>query len=178
VASFQQRLIGALQLKARVFEDIEHDRGATLQAGAVVTMAAVSAGLANLTIGGLLTAAILNLIGWVIGAVVLLFVGTKLLPGKSTEADLGQMLRTSGFARAPLVFQLIGGVPFVGVVLLLVLWVWFLVAMVVAVRQALDYEDTQRALITCAVAWAIMALIHILSSLAGIGSATVASGVL
>jgi hypothetical protein len=116
----------------------------------------------------------------VLGAAILLFVGTRLLPGKNTQADLGQMLRTLGFAQSPGLFQFLGAISFfgLGAIILLVLWVWILVAMVVAVRQALDYEDTQRALITCAVAWGIMLLIRIVGNFVGIGATTVASGAL
>ena len=180
MASLPERVIGALQLKSRAFEDVEHDRTATVQAGAVVALAAVSAGLASLTVGGLLTGVVVGLLGWVIGAAILLFVGTRLLPGKNTEADLGQMLRTLGFAQSPGLFQFLGGISFLGLgaIILLGLWVWILVAMVVAVRQALDYEDTQRALITCAVAWGIMLLIKIVGNFIGIGATTVASGAL
>ena len=175
MATFPQRIVGALRLNAQTFENVEHDSSATVQAGAVVALAAVSAGLAGLTMRGLLSGVVVSLLGWLLGAAIVLVVGTKLLPGKSTEADLGQMLRTLGFAQSPGLFQFLGGTPWLGAVILLVLWVWILVAMVVAVRQALDYEDTQRALITCAVAWGIMFLIRILGTFIGVGSATVAS---
>ena len=180
MASLQERVVGALQLKSQAFEDVEHDRAATVQAGAVVALAAISSGLASLTVGGLLTGVVVGLLGWLLGAAILLFVGTRLLPGKNTEADLGQMLRTLGFAQSPGLFQFLGAISVfgLGAIILLALWVWILVAMVVAVRQALDYEDTQRALITCAVAWGIMLLIRIVGNFVGIGATTVASGAL
>ena len=52
---------------------------------------------------------------------------------------------TSGFAQSPGVFRVLGVVPVVGGIIFLVASVWMLVAMVIAVRQALDYTSTWRA---------------------------------
>jgi hypothetical protein len=41
----------------------------------------------------------------------------------------------------------------------LVASIWMLVAMVIAVRQALDYKSTLRAIGVCAIGWVIQALI-------------------
>src|SRR5688500_306942 len=108
--SLPERVVGALQLKSQTFEDVEHDRAATVQAGAVVALAAASSGLASLTVGGLVTGVVVGLLGWLLGAAILLFVGTRLLPGKNTQADLGQMLRTLGFAQSPGLFQFLGAI--------------------------------------------------------------------
>jgi len=178
MASFQTRVIGALQLKAQAFEDVEHDRSATGQAAIVVALAAASVPLWRLSLPTVVMGVVVGLLGWVIGAFVLLIVGTKLLPGKNTEADLGQMLRTLGFAQAPGLFQVFGILPILGLLVALVLRIWVLVAMVIAVRQALDYEDTARAIVTCAVAWIIMLVITLAGAFFGIGSATVISGAL
>ena len=77
-------------------------------------------------------------------------VGTRLLPGPKTEADFGQLLRTLGFSATPGVFQIFGIVPVVGWLIALAASLWQLAAMVVAVRQALDYESTGRAIAVCA----------------------------
>ena len=41
---------------------------------------------------------------------------------------------------------MLGAVPVVGLIIFLVVSIWMLVAMVVAVRQALDYTSTWRAI--------------------------------
>ena len=40
--------------------------------------------------------------------------------------------------------------------------IWMLVAMVIAVRQALDYESTLRAVGVCAIGWLIQMLLMVL----------------
>ena len=83
-----------------------------------------------------------GIVGWFLWAVVTWLVGTKLLPEPGTSADLGQMLRTIGFSAAPGLLNVLGIIPLVGLVVWLVAAIWQLVAMVVAVRQALDYTST------------------------------------
>ena len=42
------RMLGAARLKVDTFEDVEHDRGATLQALAVVIIVAIATGIGGL----------------------------------------------------------------------------------------------------------------------------------
>jgi hypothetical protein len=82
------------------------------------------------------------------------------LPGRNTEADLGQILRACGFAQAPGMFHVVAVVPVLGWFLsIIVIGIWVLVANVIAVRQALDYEQTSRALAVCALAWVVQVVI-------------------
>lgn len=178
MASFQDRVIGAIRINPQTFEEVEHDQSATGQAAMVVLAAAISGGLGAGYLRGAIAGAISGLIGWAAGAFVLLIVGTKLLPGKNTEADYGQMLRTMGFAQAVGIFGILGIIPVLGWVIRPVLWIWVLVAMVVAVRQALDYDDTMRAVLVCVIAWAIMVIVQLIATAVGIGSASVGPGLL
>ncbi len=174
MASLQDRVMGAMRLQATTFEDVEHDPSATPQAAMVVVAVAVSGALASfgsIGIGGALAMILLQLIGWVLGSFVVLIVGTKLFPGKNTEADLGQMLRTMGFAQSPGIFNLLTGIPILGWLVWGVIQIWVIVSMVIAVRQALDYEDTLKAVIICVVAWVAMFLFTALAALVGLGGA-------
>ena len=49
--------------------------------------------------------------------------------------------------------RIFGGIPGIGPLVLGVVSVWMLIAMVIAVRQALDYTSTWRAAAVCIVAW-------------------------
>lgn len=181
MASFQARVSGALQLRAGAFEDVEQDASATPQAAMVVAAAAVSGGLASLgTIGiaGVGVGLVFGLLGWAIGSYVVLIVGTKVLPGKNTQADYGQMLRTMGFAQAPGILGIAAIVPVLGVLVSLAIALWTLGAMVVAVRQALDYDDTVRAVMTCLVAWVIMLAAWMAAAFVGVGGAVLSSGMM
>jgi hypothetical protein len=161
VATFSERVIGAARLDPAVYEEIEHDPSAFGQALAVVAIASVAAGIG--TVGGegsgLIAGTLASLIGWVVWAAVTWFVGTRILPGPATEADIGQLLRTIGFSAGPGAFAILGAVPGVGWLLALAAALWQLAAMVVAVRQALDYESTGRAVAVCAIGFLAYLLI-------------------
>ena len=174
MASFQDRVVGAMRLNVATFEEVEHDASATVQAAIVVGAAALSSGLAS-GLGPAVFGTIVGLIGWAIGAFVLLMVGTKLLPGRNTQADYGQMLRALGFAQAIGLFGILTIIPLLGWLIWFVIQVWVLVTMVIAVRQALDYDSTMRAVITCVVAWVIMIVISMVFAVFGFGAAMVGS---
>jgi hypothetical protein len=176
MASIQNRVIGALQLNVATFEEVEHDQTATGQAALVVLAGAISGGLGTGRLTGIVLGAILGLAGWAVGSYVVMFVGTRLLPGKNTEADFGQLARTIGFAQAPNLLGILGIVPILGYLVRLVLGIWVLVAMVIAVRQALDYDDTFRAVIVCVIAWVIMFVMTMLVATLGVGTAVVGGG--
>jgi hypothetical protein len=179
MASLQNRIVGALQLKPATFEEVENDATATSQAAMIVVAAAVSRGLANFRFFGVtwfVASICMALVAWAIGSWVLLMVGTKIMPGKNTQADLGQMLRVMGFASAPGLFGIISVIPFLGILVALVLGLWSIAASVIGVRQALDYDDTVKAIIVCVIAWVIMFVVMMLLGLFGLGAATLGSG--
>jgi hypothetical protein len=142
----------------------------------VVLAGAISGGLGTGRLSGIVLGAILGVAGWAVAAYVLMFVGTRLLPGKNTEADFGQMARTIGFAQAPYLLGILGIIPILGYLVRLVLGIWVLVAMVIAVRQALDYDDTFRAVIVCVIAWVIMFVMTMIVAMLGVGTAVVSGG--
>lgn len=154
-ASLMDRVIGAARLDAATYEEIEADPTAMSQAMIVVVVASIAAGLgagaAGDGGGSMLGGAIGGLIGWFVWSATVYFVGTRLLPGPNTQADLGQVLRTTGFSAAPGVFGVLGLLPMIGGLVAIVVGLWQLASMVVAVRQALDYETTGRAVLVCVV---------------------------
>lgn len=155
VSTFTQRLIGAARLDAATYEEVEADRSATGQALVAVVLASLAAGVgASGQDAGLLAAVIAAvgaLLGWFIWALVVWFVGTRVLPEPQTQSDVGELLRTTGFAAAPGLVRVIGILPFLAVPVAVVVAFWMLAAMVVAVRQALDYSGTGRALVVCGI---------------------------
>jgi len=159
MAGFVERAIGAARLDAAAYEEVEADPGALGQAMAVVVLASISTGIGSQIAQGaqgasLVFGAVFNVIGWFVWAFVVYLVGTRILPTAETEADVGQLLRTTGFSAAPGVLGILGAVPLVGWLVLLVAWLWQLASMVVAVRQALDYESTGRAIGVCLIGFA------------------------
>tara|TARA_B100000029_G_C17304113_1_gene861824 strand:- start:526 stop:876 length:351 start_codon:yes stop_codon:yes gene_type:complete len=91
-------------------------------------------------------APILSLISWYVWAYLIYLIGTKLFPEKNTKADHGELLRTIGFSSAPGLIRIFGFTPELMTITFIGGGIWMLVAMIVAVRQALDYESTWRAI--------------------------------
>jgi hypothetical protein len=156
--SFPMRLIGALSLDVPIYEEIEADATATGQAMLVVLMSSVCAGIgafgwASGDWWGVVFYSTLSLVAWALWAVVTYVIGTKLLPEPETRSDIGELLRTIGFASAPGILRIFGVVPGATVPAFAITAVWMLAAMIVAVRQALDYRSTMRAIAVCAIGW-------------------------
>ena len=153
--SFIERMIGAALLRSDVYEEVEADTSATGAAALVVVLASLAAGVGGFATGGisgLVAGVIIGLLGWAIWAAITFFIGTRLLPTRKTEANWGQLARTLGFARAPVVLlALTGVIPAIDGEIILIVAIWSLVTMVVAVRQALDYASTGRAALVVAV---------------------------
>ena len=172
MASLTQRMLGAAKLDAATYEEVEADTTATPQALLVVILASVAAGFGELRaigIGGLLIAALVSLLGWYVWAFITYFVGTRFLPGPKTQADMGQLLRTLGFSAAPGLLRVLGIVPGLFMLVYFVATLWMLVTMVVAVRQALDYDSTGRAIAVCVIGFVFnLVVIFILSRLLGV----------
>ncbi len=162
MASFTDRIVGAASLSPHTYEEVEADKSSMGQAMTVVALSSIAAGIG--TGAGILAGivgALMSLIAWFIWAFVTYLIGTKMLPQPQTEADIGQLLRTTGFAASPGLLRVLTIIPGLGSIIGLVISVWMLAAMVVAVRQALDYTSTWRAVGVCIVGWLLMVLVTV-----------------
>jgi len=165
MAGFKDRMIRAAKLDANVYEEVEADKTAMGQATGVVVLSSIAAGIgavSQLGINGIIFSIIGALVGWYIWALLTYWIGAKLLPQPQTKADLGQLLRTIGFASSPGLIRILGIIPGLLSIVFFIASVWMLIAMVVAVRQALDYTSTGRAVLVCAIGWIIQVLIMVL----------------
>lgn len=149
------RMIGAATLDVATYEEVEHDTSATTQAGLVVVLAAVAQGIASPA--GVISGIVGSLIGWLAMAGLTYFIGTRLFKGTATW---GELLRTLGFATAPGILYIVGIIPVLGWLASLAIMVWILVAVVIAIRQALDVT-TGKAVLTGLLgmlAWAVIVM--------------------
>lgn len=158
MATFTDRMIGAARLDVQTYEEVEADQTATGQAMVVVLLSGLAGGIGSLGLGALgppslFAGVVAALVGWVAWAALTYLIGTRLLPEPQTRSALGELLRTIGFAATPGIFRIFGVVPILGRVVYVLVSVWLLVAMVIAVRQALDYTSTARAVGVCVVGW-------------------------
>lgn len=162
MASITDRMIRAAKLDVNLYEEVEADKGAMGQAMAVVVLSSVAAGIGTVGtagITGLVLGTLVALAGWFIWAFLTYYIGTRLLPEPQTKADYGELLRTIGFSSSPGVVRVLGIIPMLGNILNFICGIWMLVAMVIAVRQALDYKSTWRAVGVCVIGWIVQVVI-------------------
>ena len=157
---FANRIIRAGKLDVTLYEEVEHDKTAMGQAIGVIVLSSLAAGIGfGIGLKGMGINAIAAIFGWYIWAYLTYFIGTRFLAEPQTEADHGQLLRTIGFASAPGLLRVLGIVPGIRNIVFAVTSIWMLVAMVIAVRQALDYKSTFRAFGVCLLGWIVQAII-------------------
>jgi hypothetical protein len=158
MASLGERMIGAMKADVRTFEEIEADPNAMGQAVTVIVIAGVAALIGDIFRAGLfagIVALIVSIIGYAIWTVLVVLIGTKLMPEPSTKADFSEGFRVIGFAAAPGVFNFLRIIPFLGPVIGFFISIWSLVIMIVAVRTVLDYSSTGRAIVVCLIGFII-----------------------
>lgn len=165
MASFAERMTGAMKADVRTFEEIEADQTAAPQAIAVIVIAGLAALIGNVfrmgIIGGFMML-IVSLCGYALWALIVVLIGTKVMPEPTTKADFNEGFRVMGFTAAPGVFNILAIIPFLGPVISFVIWIWMIVIGVVAVREVLDYSNTGRAIIVCLIAGVICWIISVM----------------
>jgi len=160
--NYIDRIVRAAKLDINLYEEVEADKGAMGQAMGVVVLSSVAAGIGSIgTLGvkGILIGAITALIAWYVWAYMTYFIGAKLLPEPQTKADHGELLRTIGFSSSPGLIRVLAIIPGISGIIFVIASIWMLIAMVIAVRQALDYQSTLRAVGVCIIGWVIQAII-------------------
>ena len=160
---FVDRIIRACKLDVNLYEEVEADQSATLQAALVVVLSSLAAGVGALHLGAsnFLMAPLLSLVSWYIWAYLIYLIGAKLFPEPNTKADHGQLLRTIGFSSAPGLIRVFGLTPELMSITFIGAGLWMLVAMIIAVRQALDYQSTWRAVGVVVIGFLIQAIVLI-----------------
>ena len=104
----------------------------------------------------------------------ILLVGGKMLKTDSTNTNWAELGRVVGFAYTPGVLVLLSFLPGIGGIMGFIAFVWTLVAVVIAIRHALDFQGTGRAIVV-AVITGIIGLIPwliLLGIQGGLASAT------
>lgn len=149
-----QRAKEVMMLDTRTYREIVSDPGATSEAAIVVAMVAVASGLGRLFIGpGALIGGVLSMIiGWVVGAAVIYFVGTRITGEPTTSSSVERVMRIVGYAAAPNVFAFLSGLWGIGWLIASVISIWALITMIYAIRTALNMS-TSRAMATGLIAW-------------------------
>ena len=158
--TFLWRVAGALTLNPAAYEDVEADASAMWQSALVVLLSSAAAGVGLLGVARHDPVAIVGIIvlafaAWMMWSLITYEIGANILPTKDTSVTYGQLLRTIGLASAPGIFRVVGILPAYTTAAFVVTSVWMLAAMIVAVRQALDYRTTGRAIAVCVLGWVL-----------------------
>jgi len=154
-----RRMFGAAILRADTYEEVEADRSSIRQATGIVLASCVAIGVASYVqsaaagvegrrlVFQVTLAVLLPLVTWVGGSAFSFMVGASFFRGPETETDFAEVLRTTGFAFTPALLRIFACVPpaTLGLGIDLVVRLWVFAAVVVAIRQALDFT-TPRAI--------------------------------
>ncbi len=174
------RIMRAIRLDWTVFREIAEDPNAMTEAAIIVTVVTflsavgtfIGALIGELGMGtallGFFSGWLISgiLIGWIGWAVLTYFVGTLLFQGKT---DIPEMMRVLGYANAPNLLGIFGFIPCVGWLISLAGAILALIAGVIAVREAMEF-DTTKAIVTVVIAWVIAFVISLaIGSLIGAG---------
>lgn len=172
--AFAARMWRAAKLDPTLYEEVEADKDTMPQALGVVLLAGMASGISGMGragMGGLLSGTLWGILAWLAGSLVMFYVGTRWFADEQTKADYGEMLRTLGFAASPGVLRILGIIPSLRWIVFWGTSVWMIATTVVAVRQALDYSSTSRAVIVCLIGFVIQIVVGWLFLLAGCGTA-------
>ena len=161
---FVNRIIRACKLDVSLYEEVEADVSATFQAALVVILSSLAAGVGALSLGAsnFLMAPNLSLVSWYIWAYLIYLIGAKIFPETTTKSNHGELLRTIGFSSAPGLIRVFGFTPEIMSITFIGAGIWMLIAMVIAVRQALDYKSTWRAIGVVVIGFLVQAIVLII----------------
>lgn len=166
------RMVRAAKLDPTLFEEVSQDPDGLKDAGTVVVISSLAAGIGSVTYGGpigLVFGAISALVGWFVWSLLSHLIGTQVLQEPQTKATLNQVMAVTGFAAAPGVLRVFGFIPVLGGLISLVGSLWMLAAFVVAIRYVLDYTSTGRALGVCLIGWLVQVMIIMTFVMLGLG---------
>ena len=156
---FITRVFRAIKIDIELYEEVEKDKKATIQAGIVVVLSSLAAGVGALQMGmsNFLLAPVMSLLSWYVWAYVIYFVGVKLLGDRKTKSNHGELLRTIGFSSAPGLIRVFGVTPDLMTVTFIGSAFWMLACMVVAVKSSLDYDSLWKAFGVVIISWLFQA---------------------
>ena len=157
ISIFFNRVFRAIKIDIDLYEEVEADKTATVQAGIVVVLSSLAAGVGAIHLGAsnLLLAPLLSLVSWYVWAYIIYIVGVKMFPDPQTKSNHAELLRTIGFSTAPGIIRIFGFTPTLMTVTYIGSAFWMLACMVVAVKSALDYNSMWKAFGVVIAAWLI-----------------------
>jgi Yip1-like protein len=144
-------------LDADLYDEVESDPRLIWEAFVVVALVSLAGGVGAgwPDPGRVALGAAILFAGWIGWAGVSNWLGTRLFPEPGTDSSFLELLRTIGFAASPGLLAILGLIPEARLPAFACAMVWMLAATVIAMREALDYDSTWRAVLVCAIGWVI-----------------------
>ena len=171
-----ERMMGALMLNPRIYEDVEHDSSATWQALLIVILVSIAGGIGGFLSGdadivrGIIFGVIRGVLSWALWALAALLIGTTILKTAATHADWGQVARGTGYAQTPGLLNVLVFIPIAGGIIGFVVFIWQLAGMLFAIRESLDYSSLWRAFFVVLIALIPVLIVNaIIFAILGIG---------
>jgi hypothetical protein len=151
--SLVRQTIGAMTFRAAIYREIATQPGATAPAIGILLLSCFVPGSVSIvygTLGGILY----SFSGWAIWICLAYMIGAKIFPESPVDSGLLRLLRAGGFAASPALLGFFGLAAVVGHILPITTTVWVIAATAVAIREALQYRTTSRAVAVCLASWA------------------------
>ena len=132
---FVNRIIRACKLDVSLYEEVEADSSAILQALLIVILVSIVRGISTLTeadnaLSGIGIGVVGGLVSWSVWAFITYIIGVKLLRTEATNSSWGELARVTGFALTP------------GLLFILVLVIVWIVQTVRAFQSGLTNKGT------------------------------------
>ena len=127
MASLGERMVGAMKADVKTFQEIEADPTAIGQAVTVIVIAGVASLIGNVFRSGVFVGVlslVVTLITYALWSLLVVLIGTKVMPEPSTKADFNEAFRVVGFTAAPGVFNVLAIIPFLGPLISFVISLW------------------------------------------------------
>jgi hypothetical protein len=152
-----RQMLLAARLDGKTYETVEANPSSNVAAVLIIVAASLAAGVGSgvYSLAGIVALTVIALMTWMVWVVLTFVIGTTLFVTPDTHASLGEVLRTTGFSAAPGILRVFGVVPVIGSFIFAAATVWMLLTFVVAVRHALDFTSSWRALTVCLLGWLI-----------------------
>ena len=157
-----ERIVRAIRLDWTVFREIAQDPKALQEAAMIVAivtfLSAIGTGIgaSNFFVGFFVGWPVEIIVGWIGWAVITYLAGTIIFKG---ETNVPEMMRVLGYAKAPALLGIFSFIPCVGWLIALAGGILSLVAGILAIREAMDF-DTGDAIITVVISWVIAQIIN------------------
>ena len=173
------RMLGAASLNPNTFEEVEHDSSATWQAVLVVILVSIAGGIGGVLAGdgdivrGVIFGVVRGVVSWAVWALAAMLIGTTVLKTAATHANWGQVARGTGFAQTPGLLSVLVFIPIAGGIITFAVFLWQIAAMIISLRQTLDYESTWRAFFVVVLAFIPVVIVNaLIFGLLNIGGTT------